>query len=174
MRVFKGWQLRDHQPHCSHVTYNCWFLWILKHCGDSLFEEVGHDYKGQPCWHKCAKKRAVSVRIIDNENSVLLLVTIWKLQTFMWGLNVQENLLCWSNNSNFCKVAYYVFGQDVGMRFERWNNEVCASVHGVCEAWGNWFHKWWKQNCDIHLCLGMLIVMVKSRRWMWIGLMGSL
>jgi hypothetical protein len=30
-----------------------------------------------------------------------------------------------------------VFGQDVGMRLERWMNEVCASVHGVCEVCGN-------------------------------------
>lgn len=43
MGVCKGWQLRDHQPHCSHVTHNWWFLCILKHCGGSLFEEVGHD-----------------------------------------------------------------------------------------------------------------------------------
>jgi hypothetical protein len=83
------------------------------------------------------KQNYVSVQIIDNENTVLLLVTIQKLLTFVWRLNVQENLFCQSSNSNFCKVAYHVFGQDVGMRFERWMNEVCASVHGVCEACGN-------------------------------------
>jgi hypothetical protein len=77
------------------------------------------------------------VQIIDNENSVLLLVTIRKLLTFVWRLNVQENLLCQSSNSNFCKVANHAFGQDVGMSFERWMNEVCASVHGVCEACGD-------------------------------------
>jgi hypothetical protein len=77
------------------------------------------------------------VQMIDNENSVILLVTIRKLLIFMWRLNVEESLLCQSSNSNFCKVANHVFGQDVGMRFRRWMNEVCASVHGVCKVCGN-------------------------------------